>query len=78
LRWRRRIPGEAGSAGSRIDGSVASGFHSLSRYRGGIDTQLDALDAGRDLFQAELDLSQIRLNELLTVVQLYKALGRGQ
>jgi hypothetical protein len=26
------------------------------RYRGGIDTQLDALDAGRDLFQAELDL----------------------
>jgi NodT family efflux transporter outer membrane factor (OMF) lipoprotein len=47
------------------------------RYRGGVDTQLDALDADRDLFQAEIALSQIRLNELLTVVQLYKALGGG-
>ena len=47
------------------------------RYRGGVDTQLNALDADRDLFQAELDLSQIRLQELLSVVQLYKALGGG-
>jgi multidrug efflux system outer membrane protein len=47
------------------------------RYRGGVDTQLNALDADRDLFQAELSLSQIRLNELLTVVQLYKTLGGG-
>jgi multidrug efflux system outer membrane protein len=47
------------------------------RYRGGVDTQLNALDADRDLFQAELDLAQIRLQELLTVVQLYKALGGG-
>ena len=47
------------------------------RYRGGVDTQLNALDADRDLFQAELDLSQIRLNEVLAVVQLYKALGGG-
>lgn len=47
------------------------------RYRGGVDTQLNALDADRDLFQAELTLSQIKLNELLSVVQLYKALGGG-
>jgi multidrug efflux system outer membrane protein len=47
------------------------------RYRGGVDTQLNALDADRDLFQAELELSQIRLDELLAVVQLYKALGGG-
>jgi multidrug efflux system outer membrane protein len=47
------------------------------RYRGGVDTLLNALDADRDLFQAELTLSQIKLNELLTVVQLYKALGGG-
>ena len=47
------------------------------RYRGGVDTQLNALDADRDLFQAELTLAQIRLNELLSVVQLYKALGGG-
>ena len=47
------------------------------RYQGGVDTQLSALDADRDLFAAELNLSQIRLGELLSVVQLYKALGGG-
>ena len=47
------------------------------RYRGGVDTQLNALDADRDLFQAELDLARIRLQEVLSVVQLYKALGGG-
>jgi multidrug efflux system outer membrane protein len=47
------------------------------RYRGGVDTQLNALDADRDLFQAQLSLAEIRLNELLSVVQLYKALGGG-
>ncbi len=47
------------------------------RYRGGVDTQLNALDADRDLFNAELTLAQIRLQELLTVVRLYKALGGG-
>lgn len=47
------------------------------RYRGGVDTQLNALDADRDLFQAELTLAQIRDAELVSVVQLYKALGGG-
>ena len=37
----------------------------------------NALDADRDLFQAQLSLAEIRLSELLNVVQLYKALGRG-
>lgn len=46
-------------------------------YRGGVDTQLNALDADRDLFQAELTLTQIRYAELVSVVQLYKALGGG-
>jgi multidrug efflux system outer membrane protein len=48
-----------------------------ARYVGGVDTQLNALDADRDLLQAQLDLRQLRLNELLSVVQLYKALGGG-
>jgi multidrug efflux system outer membrane protein len=47
------------------------------RYRGGVDTLLNALDADRDQYQAELTLAQIRRNELLAVVQLYKALGGG-
>jgi multidrug efflux system outer membrane protein len=48
-----------------------------ARYRGGVDTELNALDSDRDQFQAELSLAEIRLNELLSVVQLYKALGGG-
>jgi len=48
-----------------------------ARYRGGVDTELNALDADRDLFNAQLSLAEIRLNELLSVVQLYKALGGG-
>jgi multidrug efflux system outer membrane protein len=47
------------------------------RYDGGVDTQLNALDADRDLFSAELTLAQIRYNELVSVIQLYKALGGG-
>ena len=47
------------------------------RYHGGVDTQLNALDADRDLFQAQLDLARLRLEEVLSVVELYKALGGG-
>ena len=47
------------------------------RYQGGVDTQLNALDADRDLFATELTLVQVRYSELVSVVQLYKALGGG-
>jgi NodT family efflux transporter outer membrane factor (OMF) lipoprotein len=47
------------------------------RYQGGVDSLLNALDADRDLFNAELSLTQTRRNELLSLVQLYKALGGG-
>jgi multidrug efflux system outer membrane protein len=47
------------------------------RYRGGVDTLLSALDADRDLFDAQLNLAQTKRDELLSLVQLYKALGGG-
>jgi multidrug efflux system outer membrane protein len=50
---------------------------SYMRYRGGVDTLLNALDADRDLFDAELGLAQTRRDQLVTLVQLYKALGGG-
>jgi outer membrane protein, multidrug efflux system len=50
---------------------------SYLRYTGGVATLLDALDADRELFEAERSLAQARRDELLTVVQLYKALGGG-
>jgi outer membrane protein, multidrug efflux system len=48
-----------------------------TRYEGGVDTLLNALDADRELFSAELNLAQTRRNELLALVQLYRALGGG-
>jgi len=47
------------------------------RYEGGVDTLLNALDADRELFNAELNLARTRRNELFSIVQLYKALGGG-
>jgi outer membrane protein, multidrug efflux system len=47
------------------------------RYNGGVSNLLEALDADRNLFDAELSLAQARRDELVTVVQLYKALGGG-
>jgi multidrug efflux system outer membrane protein len=47
------------------------------RYDGGVDTLLNALDAERELFDAQLQLKQTKRNELLALVQLYKALGGG-
>jgi len=50
---------------------------SYLRYNGGVSNLLEALDADRELFDAELSLAQVRRDELLSVVQLYKALGGG-
>jgi multidrug efflux system outer membrane protein len=45
------------------------------RYRGGVASYLEVLDAQRGLFSAELGLSQSQLLELSSVVLLYRALG---
>ena len=50
---------------------------STLRYRGGLDSYLQVLDAERNLFGGQLTLAQLRLLELQSVVQLYRALGGG-
>lgn len=50
---------------------------SNARYRGGLDSFLQVLDAQRNLFSGELVLAQLQLAELDSVVQLYRALGGG-
>lgn len=47
------------------------------RFEGGIDTFLNALNSDQDLFTAELSLAQARLEELRSLVQVYRALGGG-
>ena len=45
------------------------------RYQGGVASYLEVLDAERQLFSAELGLSQTQLLELSSAVGLYRALG---
>ncbi len=47
------------------------------RYRGGVTSYLEVLTNDTNYFSAELGLAQAQLNELLALVQLYKALGGG-
>lgn len=50
---------------------------SEARYKGGLDSYLQVLDAQRNLFAGELTLAQLQLRERSAVVQLYRALGGG-
>jgi NodT family efflux transporter outer membrane factor (OMF) lipoprotein len=50
---------------------------STERYRGGVDSYLPVLDAQRNLFQGELELARLRQRQLVSIVQLYRALGGG-
>lgn len=47
------------------------------RYRGGVADYLEVLDAQRSLFDSELDESSAIRDQLVSFVQLYKALGGG-
>jgi len=47
------------------------------RYQGGATSYLEVLTNQTNYFSAELNLAQARLNELLALVGLYKALGGG-
>jgi outer membrane protein, multidrug efflux system len=50
---------------------------SQSRYSGGVTSYLEVLDSDTRYFAAQLTLAQAQLNERLSLVQLYGALGGG-
>jgi multidrug efflux system outer membrane protein len=47
------------------------------RYEGGVTSYLEVLYTEQELLNAELRLSRTQANELLSVIQLYRALGGG-
>jgi multidrug efflux system outer membrane protein len=47
------------------------------RYKGGLTSYIDVLLAKRNLFEAELALTATHRLHLVSIVQLYKALGGG-
>jgi len=69
---------EQAAAQERQVNALRSALHLATlRYKGGLANYLDALIAQRSLFEAELALVATRRLHLVSVVQLYKALGGG-
>lgn len=62
---------------AQVDAQRKANTIALARYRVGYSSYFDVINADRDLFTAELSLSAAHLNTLLSVVQLYRALGGG-
>ncbi|HWB84702.1 MAG TPA: efflux transporter outer membrane subunit [Bryobacteraceae bacterium] len=60
-----------------VDALTDSVRLSTQRYEGGLDSYLQVLDAQRNLFTGQLTLSELRLQELQSVTELYRALGGG-
>jgi outer membrane protein, multidrug efflux system len=58
--------------------SLRSAFRQATlRYKSGLANYLDVLIAQRNLFDAELALTSTHRLHLVSVIQLYKALGGG-
>jgi multidrug efflux system outer membrane protein len=51
--------------------------HATDRYRQGLASYYEVLEAQQQLYPAQNTLAQIRANRLVAYVQLYKALGGG-
>ena len=69
---------EQAAAQERQVNALQSALHLASlRYKGGLANYLDVLIAQRNLFEAELALAATHRLHLVSVVQLYKALGGG-
>jgi outer membrane protein, multidrug efflux system len=62
---------------AQVDAERTANTIALARYRVGYSSYFNVIDADRDLFTAELSLSSAHLNTLLSMVQLYRALGGG-
>ncbi len=62
---------------TQVDAQRKADGIALARYRVGYASYFDVINADRDLYAGELTLSTARLNTLLSVVQLYRALGGG-
>ncbi len=73
-----RTRGEELAARQRqLDAARSAAMLSHSRYDGGVTSYLEVLDSERSLFNAELAESVTRREQLIAVVELYKALGGG-
>ncbi len=67
---------ETGEA-TAVKGLEDAVVHATDRYRQGLASYYEVLEAQQQLYPAQATLAQIRANRLVAYVQLYKALGGG-
>jgi outer membrane protein, multidrug efflux system len=73
----RTARAQSGAQESQVT-ALRSALHLAElRYKGGVANYLDVLTAKRSLFEAELSLAATRRLHLVSIVQLYRALGGG-
>ena len=73
---RRGTIDEQAGAQTRLVASASDNYRlSDARYRGGIDTFLQSLDAQRSLYTAQRSLVAARLVKASNLVTLYRTLG---
>jgi len=73
-----RTAHEQGQAQEAQVAALQSALHLADlRYKGGISNYLEVLTAKQSLFNAELSLASTRRLQLVSIVQLYRALGGG-
>jgi len=61
----------------QVDAAINAAMLSKARYDGGQTSYLEVLETERSMFNAELDVSASKRNQLSSYVFLYKALGGG-
>ena len=64
-------------SGTRAKHPLTGAVLAELRYKGGLSNYLDVLTAKRNLFDVELSLTATRRLQLVSIIQLYKALGGG-
>ena len=77
LAARARIGAQIEAQSALVAASLRSYSLADARYRGGVDSYLEALDAQRSLYSAQQNLVTLQLQEQTNRVSLFKVLGGG-
>jgi len=72
-----RLREQAGETQKQVDALARAVDIAKTQFEGGTATYLDVINAEEQLFPAQLDLAQVKTQELTAFVQLYRVLGGG-
>ena len=73
----RNFRDESAARTKQVAAAQSAAMLSQARYDGGVTSYLEVLDSDRSLFDAALAESATRRLQLVSIVELYKALGGG-